>query len=218
MAGLTSSISKINTPKYTTGTPKVRTDAVQKNLNLSSNDFTKFQLGFSTVSGVSSAITGYLNQQNANLAYSQKANNYQAQANALLQNANLQKLELANIHQRGDYQALVQGMQDRQIIASEITRQASSGTVVNQGSNKEVTASKIMNAQINQATIRKNTILEASNKQLEIANTNAQAIIAQGNAEANRILSNTSSLGVGILSGITAFANSYFMTSLGSLR
>lgn len=109
--------------------------------------------------------------------------------------------DVYNTYRMGEYQAMLQGLQDAQIIHGERARTASSGVRMNSESKQEVYNSNVYGAQQNQWAIQENTNSAArsakanvqklmknmSDLELQKANFKAQEIIAMGNAQASNI-------------------------------
>lgn len=124
----------------------------------------------------------------------------------------------------GEHQAMLQGVQDAQLTHKQQAVTASSGTRMNVGSKNEIDYTNRVSAEINQKSIQENTVRAASqyklqsvnaevNGLLEVANYNAQALIAEGDARASDIMAKAvDPLG----SGLLAFANSFVSSMVGS--
>lgn len=109
--------------------------------------------------------------------------------------------DVYNTYRMGEYQAMLQGLQDAQIIHGERARTASSGVRMNSESKQEVYNSNVYGAQQNQWAIQENTNSAArsakdnvqklmknmSDLELQKANFKAQEIIAMGNSQASNI-------------------------------
>ena len=109
--------------------------------------------------------------------------------------------DVYNTYRMGEYQAMMQGLQDAQIIHGERASTASSGVRMNSESKQEVYKSNVYGAQQNQWAIQENTNSAArsakmnvqklmknmSDLELQKANFKAQELIAMGNAQASNI-------------------------------
>lgn len=109
--------------------------------------------------------------------------------------------DVYNTYRMGEYQAMMQGLQDAQIIHGERASTASSGVRMNSESKQEVYKSNVYGAQQNQWAIQENTNSAArsakmnvqkimknmSDLELQKANFKAQELIAMGNAQASKI-------------------------------
>lgn len=109
--------------------------------------------------------------------------------------------DVYNTYRMGEYQAMMQGLQDAQIIHGERASTASSGVRMNSESKLEVYKSNVYGAQQNQWAIQENTdsagrsakmnvqklMKNMSDLELQKANFKAQEIIAMGNAQASNI-------------------------------
>ena len=109
--------------------------------------------------------------------------------------------DVYNTYRMGEYQAMLQGLQDAQIIHGERASTASSGVRMNSESKQEVYKSNVYGAQQNQWAIQENTNSAArsakanvqklmknmSDLELQKANFKAQEIISMGNAQASKI-------------------------------
>ena len=109
--------------------------------------------------------------------------------------------DVYNTYRMGEYQAMMQGLQDAQIIHGERASTASSGVRMNSESKQEVYNSNVYGAQQNQWAIQENTNSAArsakmnvqkimknmSDLELQKANFKAQELIAMGNAQASNI-------------------------------
>lgn len=148
-------------------------------------------------------ITSMLAQKSKNATYSANAAQYIAQKNTAAVNEQMAKYATAQAYSSGAYQAMMQGLKDAQIISETRASRASTGVKLGVGSAKEIEASQRINAALNQAQIQKSTIEQATNHILEQANYQVQQVIAQGNADAENALKQSSGL-----SGLTSFINS----------
>ena len=109
--------------------------------------------------------------------------------------------DVYNTYRMGEYQAMMQGLQDAQIIHGERASTACSGVRMNSESKQEVYNSNVYGAQQNQWAIQENTNSAArsakmnvqkimknmSDLELQKANFKAQELIAMGNAQASNI-------------------------------
>lgn len=109
--------------------------------------------------------------------------------------------DVYNTYRMGEYQAMMQGLQDAQIIHGERASTASSGVRMNSESKQEVYNSNVYGAQQNQWAIQENTNSAArsakmnvqklmknmSDLELQKANFKAQELIAMGNSQASKI-------------------------------
>ena len=147
-------------------------------------------------------------QQHLSANYQYQALAYDMQSKLVdidIQNAQLDirsaTNDIYNTYRMGEYQAMLQGLQDAQIIHGERASTASSGVRMNSESKQEVYKSNVYGAQQNQWAIQENTNSAArsakanvqklmknmSDLELQKANFKAQEIIAMGNAQASNI-------------------------------
>ena len=147
-------------------------------------------------------------QQHLSTNYQYQALAYDMQSKLVdidIQNAKLDirsaTNDVYNTYRMGEYQAMLQGLQDAQIIHGERASTASSGVRMNSESKQEVYKSNVYGAQQNQWAIQENTNSAArsakmnvqkimknmSDLELQKANFKAQEIIAMGNAQASKI-------------------------------
>lgn len=124
----------------------------------------------------------------------------------------------------GEHQAMLQGLADSQVTHKQQAVTASSGTRMNVGSKNEIDYTNRVSAEINQKAIQENVVREASNFKLqsvnaevtgllEVANYNAQALIAEGDARASDIMADAIDP---VSSGILSFANSFASSMMAS--
>lgn len=127
----------------------------------------------------------------------------QANLNAELAKLDKQNLDVATVvaqydvynqYRMGEIQAMEQGVEDAQKIASQRVQSASSGVQMDSGSKAELDQTNVLSAKINQYIIQKNTnsnaaqsrqqvyalMRQASDAQMQEANYRAQALIATG--------------------------------------
>lgn len=156
-------------------------------------------------------IAGYYETAAQRRMYEMQGQNYLAQAQAANFNAYLSKRNISGAYEQGAFQAMVQGMQDAQIIAQQKAKTASSGVKVGSGSAKEIEASQRLNAAINQDTIQKNTTAQANKFRIEEGNYLAQAIMNQGNAQASQLMAKGQQPLLGALSSIAGSLAMYDM-------
>ena len=149
-------------------------------------------------------------QQHLSANYQYQALAYDMQSKLVdidIQNAQLDirsaTNDVYNTYRMGEYQAMLQGLQDAQIIHGERASTASSGVRMNSESKREVYNSNVYGAQQNQWAIQENTNSAArsakanvqklmknmSDLELQKANFKAQELIAMGNAQASEIQS-----------------------------
>ena len=147
-------------------------------------------------------------QQHLSANYQYQALAYDMQSKLVdidIQNAQLDirsaTNDIYNTYRMGEYQAMMQGLQDAQIIHGERASTASSGVRMNSESKQEVYKSNVYGAQQNQWAIQENTNSAArsakmnvqkimknmSDLELQKANFKAQEIIAMGNSQAAKI-------------------------------
>ena len=147
-------------------------------------------------------------QQHLSANYQYQALAYDMQSKLVdidIQNAKLDirsaTNDVYNTYRMGEYQAMMQGLQDAQIIHGERASTASSGVRMNSESKQEVYKSNVYGAQQNQWAIQENTNSAArsakmnvqkimknmSDLELQKANFKAQEIIAMGNSQAAKI-------------------------------
>lgn len=147
-------------------------------------------------------------QQHLSANYQYQALAYDMQSKLVdidIQNAQLDirsaTNDVYNTYRMGEYQAMMQGLQDAQIIHGERASTASSGVRMNSESKQEVYKSNVYGAQQNQWAIQENTNSAArsakdnvqklmknmSDLELQKANFKAQELIAMGNAQASKI-------------------------------
>lgn len=147
-------------------------------------------------------------QQHLSANYQYQALAYDMQSKLVdidIQNAKLDirsaTNDVYNTYRMGEYQAMMQGLQDAQIIHGERASTASSGVRMNSESKQEVYNSNVYGAQQNQWAIQENTNSAArsakmnvqkimknmSDLELQKANFKAQEIIAMGNSQAAKI-------------------------------
>lgn len=208
--------SKTQTDRYTSKTYKgfkQQTDPLNKSWWKTQNGQLTAQLGLAGAMGIGQGIAASFT--NKALEFQAQDMGYQSEMAKL--NARLASLDIEGAYRTGEYQALMQGLKDRQEIATEVTRQAGSGTKIGQGSNADISTTQWINAQLNQITIRKNTIQSANRARLEQANAQAQAIIAQVNADAQRALKQNVFVS-GVLGFTSALGQSMLMYNSASLK
>lgn len=147
-------------------------------------------------------------QQHLSANYQYQALAYDMQSKLVdidIQNAQLDirsaTNDVYNTYRMGEYQAMLQGLQDAQIIHGERANTASSGVRMNSESKQEVYKSNVYGAQQNQWAIQENTNSAArsakanvqklmknmSDLELQKANFKAQELIAMGNSQAAKI-------------------------------
>lgn len=147
-------------------------------------------------------------QQHLSANYQYQALAYDMQSKLVdidIQNAKLDirsaTNDVYNTYRMGEYQAMLQGLQDAQIIHGERASTASSGVRMNSESKQEVYNSNVYGAQQNQWAIQENTNSAArsakanvqklmknmSDLELQKANFKAQELIAMGNSQAAKI-------------------------------
>ena len=147
-------------------------------------------------------------QQHLSANYQYQALAYDMQSKLVdidIQNAQLDirsaTNDIYNTYRMGEYQAMLQGLQDAQIIHGERASTASSGVRMNSESKQEVYKSNVYGAQQNQWAIQENTNSAArsakanvqklmknmSDLELQKANFKAQELIAMGNSQAAKI-------------------------------
>lgn len=147
-------------------------------------------------------------QQHLSANYQYQALAYDMQSKLVdidIQNAQLDirsaTNDVYNTYRMGEYQAMLQGLQDAQIIHGERASTASSGVRMNSESKQEVYKSNVYGAQQNQWAIQENTNSAArsakanvqklmknmSDLELQKANFKAQELIAMGNSQAAKI-------------------------------
>ena len=147
-------------------------------------------------------------QQHLSTNYQYQALAYDMQSKLVdidIQNAKLDirsaTNDVYNTYRMGEYQAMLQGLQDAQIIHGERASTASSGVRMNSESKQEVYNSNVYGAQQNQWAIQENTnsaarsakanvqklMKNVSDLELQKANFKAQELIAMGNSQAAKI-------------------------------
>lgn len=148
------------------------------------------------------------NQEHLATNYQYQAMSYAMQAESAMLGVDSIKQDIRgatndvySVYRMGEYQALEQGLNDAQIIHNERARTAGSGVRMNSESKQEVYKTNQYSAQQNQWAIQENTESSAysarmnvqklmnslSDQQMQIANLQAQEILAQGNAKASKI-------------------------------
>lgn len=141
------------------------------------------------------------NYQYQAMSYSMQAENALLGVDSIKQDIRGATNDVYNVYRMGEYQALEQGLNDAQIIHNERAHTAGSGVRMNSESKQEVYKSNQYGAQQNQWAIQENTESSAysarmnvqklmnslSDQQMQVANLQAQEIIAQGNAKASNI-------------------------------
>lgn len=150
-----------------------------------------------------SGITALLAQRGKNAQIDRESGAYMNQKHAAKLNEQLANLATREAYTSGAYQAMMQGLQDAQIIAQTRASRAGSGVRLGVGSAKEIEASQRMSAAMNQIQIQKQTTAQANNHLLEASNYRVQQIIAQGNADAAK-----ASKVNPLLSGVTGLISS----------
>lgn len=171
-------------------------------------------------SGIGSVLLGGLtggllsmsraSTQRAALSASITNANYRAAVAGL--NERAAKLNLESAYKTGEYEAMLQGLRDAQTIADTRAQTAGRGVRLNQGSAAEVEATQRMNADLNQMAIRRNTVAQANQARTQIAQAQADAIIAKGDADAAAILKRSSNP---LISGLVGFLGSAAMVDIG---
>lgn len=131
-----------------------------------------------------SGITALLTQRGKNAQIDREASAQLNQKHAAMLNEQLANLAMREAYSSGAYQAMMQGLQDAQVISQTRASRAGSGVRLGVGSAKEIEASQRMSAAMNQIQIQKQTTAQANNHLLEASNYRVQQIIAQGNADA----------------------------------
>ena len=190
-------------PKQASAVPKQQTNALVK------NDGTPSLWPSLGAASAVQGITAGLAQSAQNSAYKLQAEQYEQQKLMAAQNEKLAKMAVANAYSSGAYQAMMQGLQDAQIISQTRASRASSGVRMDVGSAREIEASQRISAALNQAQIQKNTTAAAVNAKLQQANYQVEQIIAQGNADAARAMESDS-----WLAGLSSFITSAGMYDL----
>lgn len=162
--------------------------------------------------GAASAVQGItagLAQSSENSSYKLQAEQYEQQKLMAAQNEKLAKMAVANAYSSGAYQAMMQGLQDAQIISQTRASRAGSGVRMGVGSAREIEASQRISAALNQTQIQRNTTAAAVNAKLQQTNYQVEQIIAQGNADAARAMETDS-----WLAGLSSFITSAGMYDL----
>lgn len=150
-----------------------------------------------------SGITSVLAQRQQNAKYNMEASKHLTQKQIAAGNEQLAKMAMRDAYTSGAYQAMMQGLQDAQMISQTRAARASSGVRMGVGSAKEIEASQRINAAINQNQIQKQTVAAANNHLLEASNYRVQQIISQGNADAAKAMKVNP-----LLSGLTGIITS----------
>lgn len=189
--------------KQQSSKPKLQTNALLK------PDTSGSMLPYLTAASALQGITAGFGQSSQNSSYELQAQQYEQQKLTSAQNEKLAKMAVANAYSSGAYQAMMQGLQDAQIISQTRASRASSGVRVGTGSAREVEASQRISAALNQAQIQKNTTAAAVNAKLQQTGYQVEQIIAQGNADAMRAMEQDS-----WLSGLTSFITGVGMFDL----
>lgn len=163
--------------KQPSAKPKEQTDAIMKKDPYS---LWPSMTALSAVQGITAGIA----QSAQNSAYKLQAEQYALQKQTAASNERLAKMAVANAYSSGAYQAMMQGLQDAQVIAQTRADRAGSGVRMGVGSAREVEASQRISAALNQAQLQRNTTAAAVDAKLQQANYQAEQIIAQGNIDA----------------------------------
>ena len=130
--------------------------------------------------GAASAVQGItagLAQSSENSSYKLQAEQYEQQKLMAAQNEKLAKMAVANAYSSGAYQAMMQGLQDAQIISQTRASRAGSGVRMGVGSAREIEASQRISAALNQTQIQRNTTAAAVNAKLQQTNYQVEQII-----------------------------------------
>lgn len=171
------------------------------------------QGGSALLHGLASGIA----QHASNKGLDASAKGHEYQRDVALINAEIAKMQIEGAYQSGAYEAMVQGLADRQKMSQEVVRQASSGTKIGQGSNADISTTQWINAQINQRVIQKNTTKAINQARMEQANANAQAILEQANADAKRAMKGNVFLS-GLLGTVQAVGYSMLAYRMNDMR
>lgn len=171
------------------------------------------QGGTAVLHGLASGIA----QHATNKGLDASAKGHEYQRDVALINAEIAKMQIEGAYQSGAYEAMVQGLADRQKMSQEVVRQASSGTKIGQGSNADISTTQWINAQINQRVIQKNTTKAINQARMEQANANAQAILEQANADAKRAMKGNVFLS-GLLGTVQAVGYSMLAYRMNDMR
>ena len=169
-------------------------------------------IGSVLLGGLSGGLLGFANAGTRRASFSASINNANYRAAVAGLNERAAKLNLQNAYQSGEYEAMLQGLRDAQTIADTRAQTASRGVRLNQGSAAEVEATQRMNADLNQMAIRRNTVAQANQARTQIAQAQADALIAKGDAEAAAILKSNSNP---LISGLVGFLGNAAMVDIG---
>lgn len=169
-------------------------------------------IGSVLLGGFSGALSSIANTTSKRASFSASINNAEYRAAVAGLNERVAKLNLQNAYQSGEYEAMLQGLRDAQTIADTRANTASRGVRLNQGSAAEIEATQKMNAKLNQITIHRNTVAQANQARTQIAQAQADALIAQGDKEAASILKSSSNP---FLSGALGFLSNAAMVDIG---
>lgn len=171
----------------------------------------KKAFGLTVAGGLVGGASSFIQALGAKNTYKNQALNYDAQADTARANQGIAQINIESAFRTGEYQALLQGLQDAQEISSTRASTASSGVRLNSGSTADVEATQRMNAKLNQIQIQKQTTANVSNARMQLANAKAQEIIAEGNTTASRIMAKGSNP---FIQGALGFISSMALTDL----
>lgn len=170
------------------------------------------QLLAGTALAVGQGVSAFYNSQAQQKKFEMEASNYEYQATTAGLNADAARRQMYNARYMGEWQAMQRGLADAQATANIRAQNASSGVRMNEGSKREVEYSQRQAAELNQIAIQQSTTNQAMEAYRREANLRAQQTALQGQAEAARILSNSSNP---FLAGLTSFASSATQLMIG---
>lgn len=169
-------------------------------------------IGSVLLGGLSGALLGIGNATERRASFSASINNATYRAAVAGLNERAAKLNLESAYQSGEYEAMLQGLRDAQTIADTRASTAGRGVRLNQGSAAEIEATQRMSAELNQIAINRNTVAQANQARTQMAQAQADALIAKGDAEAASILKRSSNP---LISGVVGFLGNAAMVDIG---
>ncbi|WP_281757705.1 hypothetical protein [Succinatimonas hippei] len=169
-------------------------------------------IGSVLLGGLSGGLLGISRASTQRAALSASINNADYRAAVAGLNERAARLNLETAYKTGEYEAMIQGLRDAQTISDTRATTAGRGVRLNQGSAAEIEATQRMNADLNQIAIRRNTVAQANQARTQIAQAQADAIIAKGDADAAAILKRSANP---LISGLVGFLGNAAMVDIG---
>ncbi len=155
-------------------------------------------------SGIMGGINSYVTAASQNRQASAKASYYKYQAATAAANVASAKRGLYDTARSYEYRAMLQGLQQAQTISRTRTSAASRGVRLGVGSTGEIETSQRLSARMNQIVLNQEKTQALNNARTQIANYQAQQIIAEGNVKAQNALKTNAALmgGLGLIQSL----------------